>query len=109
VRVVFRAEHGLVHVDVHDSGRGIPADRQARIFEPFFTTKGEGGTGLGLYISRTLARAHGGEIEVRSSSTHGTTFTLTLPFTSLNDVPLFEPPPRIIPSERPRRRDSLVA
>jgi signal transduction histidine kinase len=104
VRVSIRCEHNLVHVDVHDSGQGIPADRKAHIFEPFFTTKGEGGTGLGLYISRTLARAHGGDIEVRSSSTRGSTFTLTLPTASLGENSADE---RIRNSERARRE--LVA
>jgi CheY-like chemotaxis protein len=53
---------------------------RAHIFEPFFTTKGEGeGTGLGLSVSYGIITAHGGTIEVASTSSAGTTFRVTLP------------------------------
>jgi PAS domain S-box-containing protein len=71
-------------VDVEDTGRGIPAAQVARIFEPFVQaeaghTRRAGGTGLGLTISRRLARLMGGELTVRSAAGEGSTFSLWLP------------------------------
>ncbi|MFT3733848.1 MAG: PAS domain-containing sensor histidine kinase [Rhodocyclaceae bacterium] len=63
---------------VHDSGKGIPAELQARLFEPFYTTRANG-TGLGLAIARGVARAHGGDISLVSSAAQGTEFSLCLP------------------------------
>ena len=59
-------------------GAGLDARARARLFEPFFTTK-ERGTGLGLAVSRAIARAHGGDIEAASTQRTGATFTLKLP------------------------------
>jgi signal transduction histidine kinase len=51
-----------------------------RVFEPFFTTKPAGqGTGLGLFLCRNIVRRHGGELMVRSTPHHGTTFIIELP------------------------------
>jgi len=70
----------LVRVSVADNGPGIAVEHQQRVFESFFTTKAPGvGTGLGLPISRDIARAHGGEIELSSVPGEGACFTLTLP------------------------------
>lgn len=67
-----------VRFAVRDSGRGIAPDLQERLFEPFFTTRAEG-TGLGLAIARGVARAHGGDIALRSAPGEGAEFMLTLP------------------------------
>jgi PAS domain S-box-containing protein len=67
-----------VVIETHDSGPGIPPDAMARVFDPFFTTK-KTGTGLGLSVSYAIARAHGGELTVHSTTGVGTTFTLKLP------------------------------
>jgi signal transduction histidine kinase len=68
---------------VIDTGPGIPLDKQALIFEPFIQAEnGERqlqGTGLGLPISRSLIRAHGGELWVESESGEGSAFFFTLP------------------------------
>jgi signal transduction histidine kinase len=65
---------------VQDNGRGIPADLLARIFEPFVTTKPAGqGTGLGLTVSESLVREHGGWIFAESRVDKGSTFTVYLP------------------------------
>lgn len=75
---------GSAHIDVTDTGSGIPEDRFDDIFEPFVQvgrthTSMHEGTGLGLAISRDLARAMGGELTVQSEVGSGSTFTLTLP------------------------------
>jgi len=66
---------------VRDQGKGIdPADRE-KIFEKFerLGRSGDGGSGLGLYISRRLARAMGGELHVENAEDGGAIFTLRLP------------------------------
>ncbi len=68
----------MVEVAVSDSGPGIAPQARARMFEPFFTTK-PSGTGLGLAVSRAIARAHGGDIEVDNRGSGGAIFTLRLP------------------------------
>ncbi|HEY6001495.1 MAG TPA: HAMP domain-containing sensor histidine kinase [Anaeromyxobacter sp.] len=64
-------------ITVNDDGPGIGADVRARLFEPFFTTKSNG-TGLGLAVSRSIAHAHGGDIEVGHPA-RGASFKLRLP------------------------------
>jgi two-component system, NtrC family, sensor kinase len=67
-----------VDVAVRDSGPGVAAAARARLFEPFFTTK-PAGTGLGLAVSRAIALAHGGDIDVEAGTSGGAVFTLRLP------------------------------
>jgi two-component system NtrC family sensor kinase len=63
-----------------DTGCGIPKEHLNRIFEPFFTTKPVGeGTGLGLSVSYSIVRRHGGSIEVESEVGRGSRFTIRLP------------------------------
>jgi signal transduction histidine kinase len=73
-----------IEICVHDNGTGIPADQINRIFEPFVQLETAqahvgSGFGLGLAISRGLARAMGGELVASSESGRGSTFTLRLP------------------------------
>ncbi|MFH0763214.1 MAG: ATP-binding protein [Candidatus Omnitrophota bacterium] len=71
---------GRVHIEIEDTGKGIPDDKRHKIFEPFFTTKGpKGGTGLGLSIVRQLVWQNKGEISFRSQAGKGTTFILEFP------------------------------
>ena len=83
VRVSAAAANGAVHIAVRDAGPGIPSEQQARIFEKFGRVDVPGfskpGTGLGLFIARSIAEAHGGSLEVSSGADPGSTFTLTLP------------------------------
>ncbi|MGB7321524.1 MAG: ATP-binding protein [Albidovulum sp.] len=88
--VVVAIAHGpdgagmhLVDIDVKDTGIGIPSDRVDLVFDSFTQaddniTRQFGGTGLGLTISRTLARDMGGDITVRSVEGHGSTFSIRL-------------------------------
>jgi signal transduction histidine kinase len=71
-------EETQVHLEVRDSGDGIPEDQLSQLFVPFHTTKPEG-TGLGLYIVREIIAAHGGAITLSSLCGIGTTCTLILP------------------------------
>jgi signal transduction histidine kinase len=75
VRVSARGERAVL--EVRDVGVGVPTERVAELFEPFFTTKPEG-TGLGLALSRAIARAHGGEVSYSRDAAH-TVFELDLP------------------------------
>lgn len=69
-----------VMVVVRDNGPGIPPEHLSKVFEPFFTTKGVGsGTGLGLWVSWSIIRDHGGKIEVANSPEGGAAFTIILP------------------------------
>jgi signal transduction histidine kinase len=77
-------ETPIVEWSVLDNGIGIPRDRQESIFDEFQQVDGSstrlyGGTGLGLALSRGLARLLGGRISVQSEPTRGSCFTLTLP------------------------------
>jgi PAS domain S-box-containing protein len=79
-----RTEPGVVAISVSDTGIGIPQEQHERIFEPFVQARKavdptDHGFGLGLAISRQLARAMGGDLTVRSAVGEGSTFTLTLP------------------------------
>jgi two-component system NtrC family sensor kinase len=76
--VASRPADGGAEVVFSDSGRGMSGDVQERIFEPFFSTK-EGGTGLGLAVSRQILQAHGGTIRCESQPGSGTTFVIRLP------------------------------
>jgi signal transduction histidine kinase len=83
VEVAARPEDGRVRISVRDRGPGISHDQQRLIFEKFGRADAAGvskpGTGLGLFIARSIAEAHGGTLDVRSSPDQGATFTLTLP------------------------------
>ncbi|WP_187358415.1 cell wall metabolism sensor histidine kinase WalK [Microbacterium testaceum] len=84
ITVTVTADVQSLSIVVADDGPGISPSEQARLFERFF--RGDAvrktsthGSGLGLAISRDLARAHGGEITVRTASGEGATFTVRLP------------------------------
>lgn len=75
-------EERRVAVSICDSGCGIPAEVRKRIFDPFFTTKQGKGSGLGLWVSRSIVIKHRGTLRVRSSSNgrwRGTVFVVNLP------------------------------
>ncbi|HSU14742.1 PAS domain-containing sensor histidine kinase [Longimicrobium sp.] len=85
IRVSYHRADGGVRIRVSDTGRGIAPEQQQRIFDPFvqvdrhLTSESQQGVGLGLAISRDLARGMGGDLGVRSTPGEGSTFTLWLP------------------------------
>jgi len=82
VEVSVQVDGSCARIAVADKGKGISPDDIERIFQPFErgTRNGEPkGLGLGLYISRQLAVAHGGELTVTSTPGQGSTFSLALP------------------------------
>ncbi|MDP9364257.1 MAG: ATP-binding protein [Chloroflexota bacterium] len=83
IEVRLGRRDGAAVVDVQDQGPGIPTGDQDRIFARYYraerTDGANAGLGLGLFIAREIASAHGGSLEARSTPGLGTTFTLRLP------------------------------
>jgi signal transduction histidine kinase len=82
VSSIKRADRYGTRVTVHDCGAGILPEIQREIFDPFFTTKDLKGSGLGLWVSKSLINRHQGTIRFRSSvqtGKSGTTFEVFLP------------------------------
>jgi signal transduction histidine kinase len=81
VELACGIERGQAWLAVQDRGEGLTADQAARVFDKFerLGRKGDGGSGLGLYISRRLARAMAGDLAVESTPGQGARFVLTLP------------------------------
>ena len=93
-----------VWLRVSDNGPGIPGAARDRVFEPFFTTKPEGvGTGLGLAVSRSLARDHGGDLMLEAATGEGgASFRLSLPISGLAEIDT-------VPAALPEPGASLLA
>ncbi len=80
IEIKSRKSGSEIHIEVSDSGPGIPEQMQKRIFDPFFTTKETGkGVGLGLWITHNIVEKLGGSISVKSRVGQGTTFTVQIP------------------------------
>ncbi|HUQ98121.1 MAG TPA: ATP-binding protein [Gemmatimonadaceae bacterium] len=84
ITISTRPSRQTVSISIRDTGIGIARENLERMFDPFWqveqrSTRKVGGTGLGLSVSRSLARLLGGEISVESELEKGSTFTLTLP------------------------------
>lgn len=87
ITVEARAERDAICVEIHNDGPPIPDELQSCIFDPFrrgerdSTASKTAGLGLGLYISREVILAHGGQLDFQSNSIHGTTFRVLIPRT----------------------------
>ena len=82
VTVVVASDDGTLHLEVRDTGVGIPPDEVDKLFERFFrasTSSVASGTGLGLSITKSIVEAHRGKIWVESTLGEGTTFLVDLP------------------------------
>ncbi|MGA3034472.1 MAG: PAS domain S-box protein [Terracidiphilus sp.] len=73
-----------VRITVADTGSGIPPEIRPRVFEPFFTTKRDIGTGLGLWVCKSIVDNHHGTIRIRSSTMQGSSWTAVSIFLPLN-------------------------
>jgi signal transduction histidine kinase len=86
VELTLDGDGRLVRFSVRDHGPGIPQEQRAHIGEPFYRsdasrTRETGGTGLGLYLARQVARAHGGDLALADSAGGGALFVVTIPAT----------------------------
>lgn len=110
----YAAEERLLHITVFDSGVGVARDKIDRLFQPFSqadcsTTRQFGGTGLGLYISKRLAKILGGDISLDSVEGIGSRFTLSVHVGEREDLEMADTLPHDIqddlcdlePSESP--------
>jgi PAS domain S-box-containing protein len=84
VRVFLEKQRSHIRISVTDSGMGIPSEEQSHIFQKFFRAKNvrttdTDGTGLGLYLAKSIVQNLGGRISFTSRPGKGTTFTVTLP------------------------------
>lgn len=79
VHVTLSAADGEVRLTVQDEGPGVPPARAARLFQRFRGGGAGGGTGLGLYLTRRVAQAHGGNVTYARTGAGRSVFTLTLP------------------------------
>lgn len=80
ITVTIKTFHEQVAIHITDTGRGIPREHLEKIFDPFFSTKPPGeGTGLGLFVSRSIIDKLGGKIDLESRLGQGTRFCIKLP------------------------------
>ena len=82
--IITKRIDGEVLVEFKDNGQGIREGIKEKIMQPFFTTKkGKEGTGLGLYITSDIIKAHGGKLKVKTEEGVGTAFIIFIPVTKL--------------------------
>ena len=82
VHISLETKHGQACLKVQDFGPGVAKEKQAKLFECFeraVSARNVSGLGLGLFISKQIIKAHGGELSLWSERAKGSTFTITLP------------------------------
>jgi signal transduction histidine kinase len=88
---------GNAEIEILDEGPGFPPDVRARLGEPYVTTRADqGGTGLGLFVSRGIVEAHGGTMHFANRATGGAMVRITLP--AARDLPARDLPARDLPA-----------
>ncbi|MDR9897002.1 ATP-binding protein [Aetokthonos hydrillicola Thurmond2011] len=76
-------DHHQIRIGIFNTGSFIPLDLQERIFEPFFTIKLVGtAKGLGLFVSYSIIKKHGGTLTVNSQPCEGTEFIISIPISA---------------------------
>lgn len=78
VKVYTKVEYGQLIIDIQNNGTQIPKEIKEHIFVPFFTSK-EGGSGIGLSISKQIMLLHGGALKLKSTDHNSTTFSIEIP------------------------------
>jgi signal transduction histidine kinase len=96
IRLEARRIENVVEISIRDNGVGMSAEQQSRLFQPYFTTKKQG-TGLGLFISAKMIRAHGGDLSFESTLNQGTIFRITIPTREWEPQSV---PPQVLSSSR---------
>jgi signal transduction histidine kinase len=96
IEIALKQESGFCHIEVKDQGLGISPENKNRIFERFERVVSErnfGGFGVGLWLVREIAHAHGGKVEVSSTLGKGSTFRVIFPIRNevLHETPLWQP------------------
>jgi signal transduction histidine kinase len=86
LRVAAQRAGATTIIEIADDGPGLPPKARDNLFRPFFGSARPGGTGLGLAIARELARAHGGDLVLVSTTAAGTVFRLSLPATATREL-----------------------
>ncbi|MCP4544885.1 MAG: hypothetical protein GY835_00305 [bacterium] len=81
IRVLISRKRDRVRVRIQDAGPGVPVELRDSLFQPFVSRR-QGGSGLGLAVCRTVARAHGGALYLGHSGPDGSEFILDLPLTA---------------------------
>ena len=79
LKIEASASEGKACIQITDTGPGMPDSVRGHLFKAFTTGARKGGTGLGLTISRELARAQGGNLSLKETSKDGTVFVVGLP------------------------------
>ena len=109
VVVAASAHDGVVRVEVADEGPGIRPEDRRLIFEKFGRSSASGGkpgTGLGLFIARSIAEAHGGTLDLDAAPSRGARFVLALPVERSDEGGLLEPVDRSVQTDGDRRPPS---
>ena len=105
VGILLSREADMLVLAVKDNGSGISAEKLPRIFERFYTD-GSGGTGIGLFVCKTVIEDHGGTIEAASEVGQGATFLIRLPLGGAPTAAQAKSPFEVVPTGRAGKREA---